>query len=369
MRRGRGGVGLVAGVCVGVAGCGADLDGREAALRAVLEAERQAHLEVDAGALAGLVADTLLTIQDGAIEPVTREQVLGQFRAYFQGASYARWNDLEPPRLRLSADGAEAAVHRRIEVDRSEPGLGVASRRVRFESAWTATYRWEDSGWRMASVTSTFPPPPDEARQIVMGARRAVGLEMLPSDSVLRAEVDAQSPDGPFQVTVHSSATGEASLGFAGGPTFTAIRGGGWTDAGDGERRPLTVEELTFLRGHEIHLTLLDPWLRVEGVVALGETTLRGESVLWLRGRDALDGPVDLYYRLGDTVPAGFTVTDRMNPGAPPVLVTAGPWMDDGGSPALARTATFQQGDERFEYRYRELGWVAPDEAVFEAGS
>ncbi|NNM31950.1 MAG: hypothetical protein HKO53_02740 [Gemmatimonadetes bacterium] len=341
---------------------------RERLLRRQLESDRLAHLTVDAGLLSSGVADSLLVVDAGRVDVQDRESVEGHFTEYFRGASYQAWDDVIPPRIRISSGGDLAVVHRVVQVQRTEPVLGLPSRSVSFQSAWTATYEWTSAGWRMASVTSTFLPPPDRARTVLGGARRAVGLAALPQDSVFLAEARVTGPTGPFQVTIHSAPGGEARLAFAGGPTFTVHMGGGKVDAGQGEGRPLTDPDLTFLRGHEIHLMLLDPLSRLEHVRVMGEAQYAGRGAIWLRGEDAAGSPVDLYYAAADTSPLGYRVTDHTRPGAENVTLT---WTGEGTSqvadePILFTPgAVFEQGAERFTYRFSRATWVARSSVDF----
>lgn len=135
------------------------LERRLGEIEAVLDAHREAHLRTDASALSEGVADTLLGIDAGMIREQSREQVKRMFESYFEGATYHAWQDTEPPRISISADGTMAWVARRVRVDREEPASEGGARR-QFVSAYTSTFeRSQDGRWRMTSVTSTFMPP------------------------------------------------------------------------------------------------------------------------------------------------------------------------------------------------------------------
>lgn len=337
-----------------------------------LEADRQAHLTLDAGLLSSGVGDSLIVVDAGRIEVQNRASVRAHFAEYFRGAAYRSWDDVTPPRIRMSPDGEVAVVHRMVAVERTEPGIGVSGREVVFQSAWTATYEWQGDGWRMTSVTSTFLPAPDPALTVVMGARRAIGLEALPSDSVLLVEARVRGPGGEFDVQVLSAPGGEARLSFVDGPTLTARVGGGTLDPGpQGEPRELRPEDLTFLRGHEVQLMLLAPGARLTDVRALGSSRYGGRDALWLRGEDAVGSAVDLFYSAADTMPLGYRVTDHTRPGSAPVTLT---WTapTDGsrpsGAPRYPGGAVFEQGPDRFRYTFGATRWVPRDTVVFGPG-
>ena len=143
-------------------GCGPSEspDARREALRAILAADRDAHLQTRANLLASHLADTLLSIDAGRVTWQPRDSVRDRFARYFQDATYHAWTDHVPPIIELSPDGRQAWVVRTVCVDREEPdGEGGRRRRV-FTSAYTSTYAWRRGAWLMTSVTSTFASPP-----------------------------------------------------------------------------------------------------------------------------------------------------------------------------------------------------------------
>ena len=90
---------------------------------------RRAHLETDAGRLAAGRADSLVSLDAGAVSVQPRDSVRAMFVRYFAGARYHAWEDVEPPRVVLSADRSLAWVSRVVCVDREDrptPAAGAA---------------------------------------------------------------------------------------------------------------------------------------------------------------------------------------------------------------------------------------------------
>lgn len=332
------------------------------ALVAVLDAERDAHLRADAAALVETLADSLTSVSGGRIEVQPRAAIRARFETYFEGADYTAWDDLEAPRIGLSPDGRTATVHRRVRSERTEPAFGGGRRTAAFESAWTATYAWTDGRWRMTSVASTFPPPPSRAEAVVAGARRRVGFD--PDETrTLRGVVEAQGPEGRFDVTIHSAPDGPVRAEWDGEFAAGLWAGGSWQRAGEETTAPLPVEMITFLRGHEGHLMLLAPGPRLTNLREAGETTFEGAAAIRLVGDDAAGAPVELYYAAADTVPLGFRLRDHVGIRPEPVSWQLEDWRGDGR--LLAHAATIRQGPETFLYRYVSLEWLDRDERVF----
>ena len=67
------------------------------ALDSMLAEGRTAHLETNAEQLAAGLADTLISIDGGAVSRQPRDSVRAMFDRYFAGASYRTWEDVQPP--------------------------------------------------------------------------------------------------------------------------------------------------------------------------------------------------------------------------------------------------------------------------------
>jgi hypothetical protein len=131
-----------------------------AAIDSMLADGRRAHFETDADLLAAGLADSLVSLDAGAVSVQPRDSVRAMFARYFAGARYHAWEDLEPPRVILSADRSLAWVSRVVCVDRDEPDARGGRRRRVFVSGYSATFARQASGYRMTTVTSTVLPEP-----------------------------------------------------------------------------------------------------------------------------------------------------------------------------------------------------------------
>jgi hypothetical protein len=128
-------------------------------LRAILESDRQAHLETDAPRLVSNLADTLIDVSRGEIVPELRADVEESFTSYLEDAEYRAWDDVMPPVIRMSDDLSMAWVARKVRVERDAPDGQGGMRRTAFVSAWIATYEKQGGTWKMTAVASTFAPP------------------------------------------------------------------------------------------------------------------------------------------------------------------------------------------------------------------
>jgi hypothetical protein len=133
-----------------------------ATLDSMLADGRRAHLETDAGRLAAGLADSLVSLDAGAVSVQPRDSVRAMFVRYFAGARYHAWEDVVPPRVILSADRSLAWVSRVVCVDREEPDSSGGPRRRVFVSGYSATFAWQAGRYRMTTVTSTVHPEPPE---------------------------------------------------------------------------------------------------------------------------------------------------------------------------------------------------------------
>jgi len=348
-----------------------DLPARRAALEAGLADGRRAHFLTDARLLAAGLDDTLQSLDAGARSAQPRDSVRAMFARYFTGAAYRAWEDLEPPRITLSDDGSLAAVLQVVCVDREEPDHQGERRRRVFVTAYSSTYHWQDGGWRMQTVASTFRPDPPArcpgaepdaaARRVLDGAARALGAGSV---QTVEAVAAVRGPRRPFAATIRSARDGRARLAL--GSTFLAGFGreGAWVDDGG---RVVAADSVTrsLVRGHELHLLVLAPETRLRDPLFLGVLPWQGDSALAVSLLDELGTPAILYLGRRDTLPVGLRLKNQTGEGAARVDVIFGDWETVDGV-RLFRRAAFLQGPDRYDYRYTTLRLNQLADADFE---
>ena len=147
-----------------IAACASGLARRtaddEAADRAALlrlhAEQRTAHLEHRADLLVAGQADTLWNVSGGRVSASPREQARASFQRYFDASTFAAWDDLAPPRIRISADGrmASVIVEKRVHVTIA-PSRGGAPVVQQVRYAWLSVYEKIDGRWQMTAIAST----------------------------------------------------------------------------------------------------------------------------------------------------------------------------------------------------------------------
>jgi len=137
--------------------------GDEAADRAALlrlhAEQRTAHLLHRADLLVAGQADTLWNVSSGRVSPGPREQVRASFQRYFDASTFSAWDDIAPPRIRISADGRMAwvIVEKRVHVTIA-PSRGGAPVVQQVRYAWLSVYEKIDGRWQMTAIASTERP-------------------------------------------------------------------------------------------------------------------------------------------------------------------------------------------------------------------
>ena len=121
--------------------------------------QRTAHLEHRAELLVAGQADTLWNVSGGRISASPREQARASFQRYFDASTFEAWDDVTPPRIRISADGlmAYVIVDKRVHVT-IKPSSGGAPVVQRVHYAWLSVYEKIDGKWRMTAIASTERP-------------------------------------------------------------------------------------------------------------------------------------------------------------------------------------------------------------------
>ncbi len=121
-----------------------------AALLALHEQDRRAHLNGDASLLVSGMADVILEAGRGRLARATRSELRERFQAYFGSVSYSRWDDVDRPHI-VVADGGRSAWMA-VHVTASVSGDGESRT---FESAWIAVYEKLDGRWLMTAIASS----------------------------------------------------------------------------------------------------------------------------------------------------------------------------------------------------------------------
>lgn len=137
---------------------------RELAMEEVLtahEIQRVAHVTKDAGLFVSLLADTMISVQNGIISHVTREDNRARFGSYFNSVhEFLEWDDVTSPEIHVSGDGKSAwtIVDKRVRYTYYDSTGVLRESNTRF--AWLATYEKRGDEWLVTSNVSTRRPQP-----------------------------------------------------------------------------------------------------------------------------------------------------------------------------------------------------------------
>ena len=120
--------------------------------------QRTAHLERRADWLVAEWTDSLFSISRGGVSIGRAKQGQAGFQEYLDGSTFQAWDDIVPPRIRISADGQMAfvVVQKRVHLTMRGPGGGAEAERTRF--AWLSVYEKQGGQWRLSAIASTERP-------------------------------------------------------------------------------------------------------------------------------------------------------------------------------------------------------------------
>ena len=194
--------------------------------------------------------------------------------------------------------------------------------------------------------------PAKDPNKILAGAYRALGgTDAVEAIITWTARAQVTGPSSEFETLIHSARDGsvrmEQSIGFLAG-SHTA---GGWqVDRTTGDITPIETATLAYVRGHELHATVLMAGHRSPDLAWAPNAEFQGDSAIVVSFSDPLGDSVFGYFSVRDTLPLGLRIT---NPD-PDVVVTFSDWRLH-GKVRLFTHAEFKQGDEMFLYDYVEL--------------
>ena len=135
-----------------------DLARETAELLRIHAQDRQAHFAADPTLILEHQGEPFVTVGNGRVDEASLAEVAAHFTRYFAGAEYEAWDDLEPPRIRISDDGTLAwmIVRNRVSRRQTQPDGSVTERR--FVYAGLMGYEKCEGRWRRIANASTFEP-------------------------------------------------------------------------------------------------------------------------------------------------------------------------------------------------------------------
>lgn len=101
------------------------------------------------------MADFVWEAGRGGLNRLSRADMRARFAAYFESVRYSAWDDLEPPHVVVSADGASGWMAVAIDARLSGIGADGAARERAFASSWIATYEKVEGRWLMTGIASS----------------------------------------------------------------------------------------------------------------------------------------------------------------------------------------------------------------------
>ena len=128
------------------------------ALLRLHERAREAHLARRADWLVAGQADSLISVSRGGVSVSPRDRVRANFQPYLEASTFQAWDDIVPPRIRISADGqmAYVVVLKRVHLTSRDSSGATETERTRF--AWLSVYEKQGGEWRMTAIASTDRP-------------------------------------------------------------------------------------------------------------------------------------------------------------------------------------------------------------------
>lgn len=80
------------------------------------------------------------------------------FQEYLDAVTFQAWDDIAPPRIRISPDGqmAYVIVEKRVHLTSRDSSGATEAERTRF--AWMSVYEKQEGRWRLSAIASTERP-------------------------------------------------------------------------------------------------------------------------------------------------------------------------------------------------------------------
>ncbi len=135
-----------------------DLEKEKAELLRMHKADREAHIKTDVDLLQQHSPDEFISASDGKIHRSSKADERRMFSAYFRGARYYEYDDLEEPIIRVSNDASMAWMITRVRVRRVQKDAAGTEQEEKFVYAGIMTYEKKGGKWMRVANVSTFEP-------------------------------------------------------------------------------------------------------------------------------------------------------------------------------------------------------------------
>lgn len=120
------------------------------------EVQRTAHLTNDAALLVGEIADSMLSLNAGQMNWMSKEAIQNRFENYFDMVRYTSWDDVTAPIIEFDQQSGKAKTYVQKFLDLQYlDANGDYSPHQYAQFAWQADYVLEGEKWKMISNTST----------------------------------------------------------------------------------------------------------------------------------------------------------------------------------------------------------------------
>jgi hypothetical protein len=352
----------------------ADID----ALLRLHHLQRVAHVLGDARLLTAPFAAGFVEVSDGRISMPSPAAAQARFERYLAGVRFLEWEDVRPPRIRISPHGdwAEVIVQKRVRTIPDDTLRSTVHSSDIF--AWSGRWVHADSTWRLQSMVSTHASRPATspytlaeyvgAHHVLGRARRAVGGDAAVAHiAMLHFVAQCGGPGGPYVTEVASAKDGRVAFiqRFPTRRRFAAGIGlaGPWQQEGSGTvRDSLGVELETVVTAHELHLLAIAPETRFSAPVARANDRIGERGVDVVQFTDRLGAAVDFLYDTATGLPLGFRPVNHTGQGAAEILTTFDDWRAVGDI-RLPYSIAIQQGHDLYRCRIMDasVDWLPDD--------
>ena len=141
-----------------ISGCTEQIDliKEKKALLNVHKKDRAAHFGTDVQMLLENQGDDFISVSNGKIQKLTKQQIKDSFTSYFRNAVYYEWDDLDEPIIKISGDGSIAWMINRYKVKRKVAGENGKEEKREFIYAGVTLYEKENDKWIRIGNVSTF---------------------------------------------------------------------------------------------------------------------------------------------------------------------------------------------------------------------
>jgi len=326
-----------------------DIELEKENIKAQFDLVTQAHFEKNANLFYQPNLNQWIDIRSGQITTREKKETILATQNYLDNMEFKQILTRDEPIIEISEDATLATYSNSATIKgllNNEPVFWVV--------AWQSTVRKTNEDWKIISTVNTEATKAIHAKTLLNHVRDY--MKVTDTIHSVYAQADCKGPTRDFKTLIMSQKHNGRMEQIYGDGHYLMKHGetSSWTY--DFTSKTLTdsidIATKTFIQGHELHWLSMWPEDRYTNPNFEGGTTFNDKKAFHISFINEAKLPVNFYYEFETYQPLGFDITPGIN--EEKVVISFNDFQNV-DSILTFKKSTFKQGEETFEYIFKDI--------------